>query len=140
MSDYLTLHTVATFFVALVLGGMTFFSFVMTPLVFRQLGRDAAGPFLAQVFPVYYRVVAALSVLGALPLWYRVDALAMGAVAAASVFAWLFLMPQIERLRPGRLAGEPEATARFRRLHAVSVILNLAQIAVVIVVFFRLIR
>ena len=112
----------------------------MTPLIFRHLDRENASSLLASIFPTYYRVVAAVSVLAAVPIWYRSEALAMVAVAAASVFAWLLLLPPINRLRPARQAREAAATSRFRRLHAVSVVLNLAQMAVVLVVLFRLIR
>lgn len=140
MGDYLTFHTVATFLVALGLGGMTFFSLVMTPLVFRHFSREDAGAFLAGVFPVYYRIVATLSVIAAVPIWYRWEAAALAGVGAVAIFAWLVLLPRIERLRPARQGGEPNAVSSFRRLHAFSVVLNLAQMAILIVVFFRLVR
>ena len=140
MGSLFTFHTIATFLVALVLGGMIFFSFVMTPLVFLHLDKKAAGSLLGKVFPTYFRIVAGVSVIAALLIWYRWEAGAMAAVAAASVIAWLYILPPLERLRPDREAGDPAATSKFRRLHRTSVGINLAQIAVVIIVFFQLIR
>ena len=140
MGTLFTFHTVATFLVALVLGGMVFFSFVMTPLVFLNLDKKAAGALLGNVFPTYFRMVAGVSVIAALLIWYRWEAGAMATVAAASVVAWLYILPPLERLRPDREAGDPVATSKFRRLHRISVGINLAQIAVVVIVFFQLVR
>ena len=140
MGAIFTFHTVATFLVALVLGGMVFFSFVMTPLVFLYLDRKAAGSLLGHIFSTYFRLVAGVSVVAALLIWYRWEAGALAAIAAASVIAWLFILPPLERLRPDREAGDPAATSRFRRLHRTSVIINLAQIVMVAVIFFRLVR
>ena len=38
-----------------VLGGMAFFSFVLAPLVFRQLEREQAAAFMRAAFPLYYQ-------------------------------------------------------------------------------------
>tara|TARA_A100001037_G_C15151719_1_gene639720 strand:+ start:4638 stop:5060 length:423 start_codon:yes stop_codon:yes gene_type:complete len=140
MGDYFTFHTVATTLVALALGGMTFFSFALTPSLFLHLDKEVAGPLLGNLFPTYYRLIAAVSLIAAFLIWYRWEAWALGGIVLTSVIAWLYLVPAIERLRPGREAGGAEATSRFGQLHGLSVVLNLAQIAVLFVIFFRLIR
>jgi len=61
MVDYLNFHTLALFFTALVVGGMSFFSFAVAPLAFRSFGRERAGAFLSQAFPDYYRSMAVCS-------------------------------------------------------------------------------
>ena len=61
MIDYLNFHTAAAFLAALLVGAMTFFSFALTPVVFRALERDQAGRLLGALFPVYYRSMAACS-------------------------------------------------------------------------------
>ena len=49
----------------LLLGGMIFFAFVFAPLVFKMLPADTAGACIRQIFPAYYQVFAAASVLAA---------------------------------------------------------------------------
>ena len=62
---------VAGLALALTFGGMTFFSAVLTPLVFSKLPLKVAGPFIRQVFPWYYLTmgVTVLVALAALLLW-----------------------------------------------------------------------
>ena len=42
----------ALFFIALIIGGMSFFATIMTPLVFTKLPPETSGPFIREVFPV----------------------------------------------------------------------------------------
>ena len=140
MTKILTLHVAATLLVALVLGGMVFFAAMFTPLIFAKLETETASGFIRQIFPVYYRVMAALSIAAALPIWYRAEAWAMAAVGALFNAAMVLLMPAINRARDGRAAGDQAAARRFARLHRASVLINLAQMIAVLVVFLRLVR
>ena len=36
-------------------GGIALFTFVVTPVIFRTQGRDAAGKIVGAIFPVYFR-------------------------------------------------------------------------------------
>jgi hypothetical protein len=87
---------------------------------------------------VYYKVMAALTGLAAALIYYRGEAWALAAVCALFVLGWIFLLPLVERHRAGRAAGEEAATRSFRRLHRMSVIVNMGQIVVLLVVFMRL--
>jgi hypothetical protein len=140
MADIFTLHVAATLLVALVLGGMVFFAAMFTPLIFAKLETETASGFIRQVFPVYYRVMAALSIVAALPIWYRAEAWVMAAVAALFIAAMVALMPAINRARDARTAGDQAARRRFALLHRLSVLINLAQLVAVLVVFLRLVR
>ena len=140
MADIFTLHVAATLLVALVLGGMVFFAAMFTPLIFAKLETETASGFIRQVFPVYYRVMAALSIVAALPIWYRAEAWVMAAVAALFIVAMVALMPAINRARDARTAGDQAARRRFALLHRLSVLINLAQLVAVLVVFLRLVR
>jgi hypothetical protein len=55
------------------------------------------------------------------------------------VFARQQLMPAINRARDARAAGEQSAAGRFRRLHGLSVLVNLAQLLLLIAAAARLI-
>lgn len=136
--DLPTFHVIAMFFTALALGGMAFFAFFMTPLVFAKLEREVAAGFLRAVFPVYFQVMAILSVVAALPIWYRAEAVVMAGVAAGFVFVKVLLLPPINRARDLRDQGDAAAAARFKRLHRLSVLINLAQMIAVAAVFVRL--
>lgn len=145
MLDWLGFHVLAVVAVALVLGGMVFFAAFMTPLVFAKLPRETAGAFLAQVFPVYYQVMAVAAALAVLfagmadlaqPIGANTVLLAL--VALGFVGARYALLPRIERQRAGRQAGEPAAMRAFAQLHRRSVFLNLAQMIAVAVVLVRM--
>lgn len=124
---------------ALLLGGMVFFAVVMAPLVFTRLPPDRAGPFIREVFPAYYLWVMGLGAAAAvalLPLrpW---DALAMAAVAAITWWLRQWLMPRLNAWSDAAQAGDAAAAPRFARGHRVSVMVNLAQMAVAATVLLR---
>ncbi len=123
-------YLVAALTLALTFGGMTFFSAVMTPLVFSKLPMQIAGPFIRQVFPWYYlsmgttallALVALLVEAGGTATW---EAVLVSLVLAGFAFARQVLMPMINQARDAELGYEPGAAKRFRRLHLVSVIIN----------------
>jgi hypothetical protein len=140
MVAYLNFHSLAAFLSALLAGGMIFFAFIVTPVAFRSLGREGASPFISAVFKVYYPYMAALSLTAGLLLFYRWEGTALLVTGGLFLIGNFVIRPAIERHRPGRLSGQPDATAAFGRLHKLSVAVNMAQMIAVIVVLFRLIR
>ncbi|MFQ5784447.1 MAG: DUF4149 domain-containing protein [Alphaproteobacteria bacterium] len=136
------MNALAVVAVSLVLGGMAFFSFVMAPLVFRVLERETAAVFMRAAFPLYYAVMAVAAALGALFAAFgnMFDAILLAAVAAIFVALRQILAPAIERARNGRSAGDETARENFRRLHGLSVAVNLAQLVAVTAALLRLIR
>lgn len=116
--------------IALVLGGMAFFSFVFSPLVFFRLPAETAGPFIREVFPWYFLVTAVLFAVAAVLLWAQPGlAVLMAAMAVLGLGNRQVLMPRINRMRDRLLAGETGAEKRFDRLHRASVGINLLQMA-----------
>ncbi|MEM1383450.1 MAG: DUF4149 domain-containing protein [Pseudomonadota bacterium] len=117
---------------ALLFGGMVFFSFVFSPLIFVKLPAEVAGPFIRQVFPWYFLVVAALAgiagmgLLMAAPIW----GVALLAMAGLGLLNRQVLMPRINILRDQQLAGNKAAGRSFDRLHKLSVGINLVQMLV----------
>ncbi|HEY5764651.1 MAG TPA: DUF4149 domain-containing protein [Candidatus Deferrimicrobiaceae bacterium] len=130
--------------VALWAGGMSLFTFVVTPAIFRSRGRDAAGEIVGAIFPHYFRYC--LAVIG-IALIARIAAgfALAGArqiVGTALVVAALFLSgwhtfvlaPRIEAVQAQVASLEsvpPEHPARreFSRLHGISMGVNLAILA-----------
>jgi hypothetical protein len=115
---------------ALALGGMAFFSFVFSPLVFVKLPGETAGPFIRQVFPWYFLAVAIVFALAALALAPAYPGLALlaGAMALLGALNRQVLMPRINRSRDRMLAGDVAARRPFDRLHRASVGINLVQL------------
>ncbi|MDA0654673.1 MAG: DUF4149 domain-containing protein [Proteobacteria bacterium] len=123
---------------ALLLGGMVFFSFVLTPVAFSRMEPAAGSAVIRAIFPVYTRVMAALSILASLLVAGTADALALAIVGGVFVAVLMILRPRIARAREERDRGDFAAEKRFRFLHSASVVINLGQIAAVAVVFVRL--
>jgi Domain of unknown function (DUF4149) len=131
-------HAVGTLLSSVALGGMLFFAAVFAPAVFRTLQPATAADFLRQVFPVYYRVLTALTILAALLLWDRWEALVLAMIALLFVFARYGLMPRISQARDARLDGDESEGRTFVRLHRLSVVINLSQMAALLAVCLRL--
>jgi hypothetical protein len=130
------LATTALFATALCLGGMVFFAACVAPLVFSRLPAEHAGRFIRGLFPVYYLYVLGLSAAAAMaliPLSLMAAGLA-GAVALSALWLRQVLMKTINRLSDAAQAGDKAAGLRFDRMHRLSVIMNVLQMAVLAVV------
>ena len=122
---------------ALWLGAMGFFAFVVAPSAFSTLEREAAGRLVSAVLPRYYAVglalgLAALAGLGARMFgggWRGLDWMPVGLVLlmlALTLYAGAVVLPAAHAAREAlRQAGmDPAAAAGFARLHRLSGILN----------------
>ncbi len=117
-------------------GSMLFFAVAVAPTVFRVLPVEQGGAFLRRFFPRYYLwgfMVALLctltAVLGSAGI---VTAATCASVATLFVYARQLLMPRINRARDRELAGDAAAAVQFRRLHLQSVVINGAQLLLII--------
>lgn len=124
----------ARLMIALLLGGMVFFAFFMAPLVFTKLPAETAGRFIRAVFPWYYDAMAVLSALAALACVLFAPALSAALIANAGVFmaARFALMPAINTARDASVQKDAAAHNRIARLHRASVLLNAAQLVLVL--------
>lgn len=127
------LGIIALFATALCLGGMVFFAACVAPLVFSKLPAEQAGRFIRAIFPFYYLYVLGTSAAAAVALMplSGVASWLMVAVAAAALWLREVLMKRINRLSDAAQAGDAAAGAEFRRMHRLSVIANMLQMAVV---------
>jgi uncharacterized membrane protein len=121
-------------------GGMAIFTFLVTPAIFRSYGRDQAGEIVGKLFPGYFRYLLSLSVLSMLFLLAAADGVVLGSrvslflLAAAivvNIYITFKLYPDAVRIKQQVVSFEkdaPDSSARkaFRRLHALSAVLNLA--------------
>lgn len=126
------LSVIALFATALCLGGMVFFAACVAPLVFSRLPAEHAGRFIRALFPIYYLYVlglAAAAAVALIPLSLVAAGMA-GAVALSALWLRQVLMKTINRLSDAAQAGDPGAGRRFDRMHRLSVIMNIMQMAV----------
>jgi hypothetical protein len=107
----------------------------VAPTVFRSLPAEHAGRYLRSIFPVYYT-------------WGIILALVISFIAydtniivfvISSIITVLFiysrqgLLPRINLAREARLAGDPDGEAAFKRLHRLSVLINLGNMLLLII-------
>ena len=126
------------FLLALIIGGMFFFAAIMTPLVFTKLPPEISGPFIRQAFPDYSQAMAGMTFAAALFLWGFHESIYLVTVFILFIWAWLWLMPRINRYRDDQLEGNLKSGKAFNILHRLSVGVNLAQMWVVGFVLYRI--
>ncbi|MEM8538426.1 MAG: DUF4149 domain-containing protein [Pseudomonadota bacterium] len=115
---------IALILTAILFGGMVFFSFGFAPVLFKQLPMAQVRPLLRGTFPYYYLVVIVLAgVTAATAFFASITAGVLTAVICAStIYARQALMPTINA------ATDSGDESRFKRLHGLSVVIQLIQI------------
>ena len=109
---------------ALLFGGMTLFSFGFAAVLFKSFDAPTARRGIRGAFPYYYLwVIGNASLAGAVALTVNTMAGAMLiAIALTTIYARQVLMAQINT------ATDAGDTGAFKRLHGISVVLQLVQI------------
>jgi hypothetical protein len=128
---------------ALWVGGISIFTFVVTPVIFRSFTRDMAGEIVGKLFPGYffYNLVLSLLALGLLLIGYHASdsryrlsfLLAVGAIVI-NLFVVFRLHPEIKKVKEAihsfdTVSAESPLRKKFTVLHAVSATLNLIVLA-----------
>jgi uncharacterized membrane protein len=121
-------------------GGMALFTFVVTPVVFRTQGREAAGKIVGAIFPLYFRYGLVLTAVALLTRMVAGEAfhgvrqwvgtLLILTALLLTGFQAYGLTPQMERVKRSVTSFEaapPDDPARkeFSRLHGISMVVNL---------------
>ena len=110
---------------AINLGMMIFFSFVLAPMIFKILDAENAGKFVRKIFPYYYFVnLIFLSI--AVILFIIISSLGLSfyitlALAISFIFAQFILMPMINKLK------DNNEEKKFKYAHGTSVLINFIQ-------------
>jgi hypothetical protein len=139
--------TVWSFLYALVLalwvGGIAIFTFVVTPAIFGSFTRDMAGEIVGKLFPGYflYNLVLSLLALGLLFIGFNASdmrcrlslLLAAGAIVI-NLFVAFGLHPEIKEVKEAihsfeTVSAESPLRKKFAVLHTVSATLNLIVLA-----------
>ena len=121
-------------------GGIVLFTFVVTPILFRTQGRDAAGKIVGTIFPMYFRYGMVLIGIALLARMFSGEAfhgtrqwIGTGMIVIALLltgYQAYGLTPRMERVKqsvPSFETTSPGDPARkeFSRLHGISMVVNL---------------
>mgnify|MGYP001161136077 FL=1 len=110
---------------AICLGMMIFFSFVLAPMIFKILDVENAGKFVRKIFPYYYFVNLAFLLI-AIILFFVISSININfyitlALAISFIFAQFVLMPLINKLK------DNNEEKKFKYAHGASVAINFIQ-------------
>ena len=120
--------------IAISLGMMLFFSFVIAPVIFKVLDANNAGKFVRKIFPHYYLVNLIVLSIAVLLLFYissvNLDFYITLVIAILFAFSLFILMPLINKFK------DSKKEKKFKYSHALSVIINFIQIIGLIYLIF----
>ena len=120
--------------IAISLGTMLFFSFVIAPVIFKVLDSNNAGKFVRKIFPHYYLINLIILSIAALLLFYissvNFDFYITLVIIILFAFSLLILMPLINKFKDNK------EEKKFKYSHVLSVIINFIQIIGLIYLIF----
>lgn len=119
------------------IGGIVFFSFVLTPTLFKQLSKEVTSKVLEVIFPKYYLVGMVCSVTAVVTSFFngfrfQLSTLLLLLMLGMTFYAGLSLYPKAHKLKVEMksFASEEEVPApvraQFKQSHRLAVLLNMA--------------
>ena len=126
------MQQISIYLMSIILGIMLFFSFVVAPVTFTALNEENARKFIRKIFPYYYIVNLAISVL-VLILFiilkiFSLDFYLILSVAVLFAVSNFILMPLINKFR------DEKQHKKFKQSHFVSVVINFVQMILLVIV------
>ena len=119
------IEQVSIYLIAMILGIMLFFSFVIAPVVFTTLDEDNARKFIRKIFPFYYNVNLAISFVILLIFLFLsklgVDFYLILLITILFATSNYLLMPLINKYR------DEKQDKKFKYSHFISVVINFVQ-------------
>ena len=119
------IEQVSIYLIAMILGIMLFFSFVIAPVVFTTLDEDNARKFIRRIFPFYYNVNLAISFIVLLLFLFLsklgIDFYLILLITILFATSNYLLMPLINKYR------DEKQDKKFKYSHFISVVINFVQ-------------
>ena len=116
---------VSIYLIAMILGIMLFFSFVIAPVVFTTLDEENARKFIRRIFPFYYNVNLGISFIVLIIFFilsnFGINFYLILAVVLLFAISNYLLMPLINKYRDNK------QDKKFKYSHFISVIINFIQ-------------
>ena len=128
------LQQIILYLTSIILGIMLFFSFVVAPVTFTALNEENARKFIRKIFPYYYIVNLAVSIL-VLILFvilkiFSLDFYLILSVAVLFAVSNFVLMPMINKFR------DEKQDKKFKQSHFISVVINFVQMIFLVIILF----
>ena len=119
------IEQVSIYLIAMILGIMLFFSFVIAPVVFTTLDEDNARKFIRRIFPFYYNVNLIISFVVLLAFLFLtklgIDFYLILIITILFAISNYLLMPLINKYR------DEKQDKKFKYSHFISVVINFVQ-------------
>ena len=119
------IEQISIYLTAMILGIMLFFSFVIAPVVFTTLDEANARKFIRRIFPFYYNVNLAISLIVLLTFLFLsklgIDFYLILAITILFATSNYLLMPLINKYR------DEKQDRKFKYSHFISVVINFVQ-------------
>mgnify|MGYP001177676478 FL=1 len=119
------IEQLSIYLIAMILGIMLFFSFVIAPVVFTTLDEDNARKFIRRIFPFYYNVNLTISFVILLIFLFLsklgVDFYLILLITILFATSNFLLMPLINKYR------DEKQDKKFKYSHFISVVINFVQ-------------
>ena len=116
---------VSIYLIAMILGIMLFFSFVIAPVVFTTLDEENARKFIRRIFPFYYNVNLGISFIVLIIFFilrnFGINFYLILAVVILFATSNYLLMPMINKYRDNK------QDKKFKYSHLISVAINFIQ-------------
>ena len=125
---------------ALWVGGIVIFTFLVTPVIFQSFGRSTAGEIVGKLFPYYfpYNLILSVAALAIFLVFIgikgktrgKITIILLSVAVLSNLFVTFKLNPDIigvkQQIKNFEIqSDESPARNQFRKLHAISAILNL---------------
>ena len=125
------IEQISIYLMAMILGIMLFFSFVIAPVVFTTLEEDNARMFIRRIFPFYYNVNLGLSLIVLLTFLFLsklgIDFYLILIITLLFATSNYLLMPLINKYR------DEKQDEKFKYSHFISVVINFIQMVFLVV-------
>ena len=128
------MQQISLYLTSTILGIMLFFSFVVAPVTFTTLDEENARKFIRKIFPYYYSVNLAISILVLICFIilkiFSLDFYLILSVAALFAVSNFILMPLINKYR------DEKQDNKFKYSHFISVAINFIQMIFLVIILF----
>ena len=123
---------ISIYLTSMILGIMLFFSFIVAPVTFTALNEENARIFIRKIFPYYYTVNLAISII-VLICFVTLKIFSIGfylilSVAVLFAVSNFVLMPMINKFR------DEKQDKKFKQSHFISVVINFVQMILLVII------
>ena len=121
----------------MILGFMIFFPMVVAPSVFKNFNEKQSSVFLRSFFPKYYLFGITITLIGIFISALEKDFIiifSFSLIFLGFLFSRQYLTPLINKAKDEIIKSDDLSKVKFERLHRFSVIINILQIFICIII------